>query len=236
MAAFGFARRCRPLVAAAPRLLSTAARTANEPASRVPLLIGGDFVDSAGEVAMPVRCPATQRLLATAPQATLAEMNAAVDAASAAFPSWSATSISNRARVMFKLQALIREHEDELASILSSEHGKTIEDAKGDIFRGLEVVEHGVPSSRGSCHTCRFFSCLRACSSHALTLRARLFALQHVPSLPCKWERPWRAWQTGRTSTPSACRLACALEVRLRPCRTRQLSSMRRCAHAPTFL
>lgn len=43
---------------------------------------------------------------------------------------------------MFKLQALIREHEDELAHLLSAEHGKTIDDAKGDIFRGLEVVEH----------------------------------------------------------------------------------------------
>jgi len=93
-------------------------------------------------VAMPVRDPATQRVLANAPQATLAEMNAAVDAAAAAFPGWAATSVSNRARVMFKLQALIREHEDELAAILSAEHGKTIDDAKGDIFRGLEVVEH----------------------------------------------------------------------------------------------
>ena len=125
------------------RALSTAAsKLSNESARRVPLLINGEFVESAGDVAMPVRCPATQRLLATAPQATLDEMNAAVDAASAAFPSWSATSVSNRARVMFKLQALIREHEEELAQLLSAEHGKTIDDAKGDIFRGLEVVEH----------------------------------------------------------------------------------------------
>merc|ERR1719214_230606 len=69
-------------------------------------------------------------------------MEAAVAAAQAAFPAWAATSVSNRARVFFKLQALIREHEDELAALLSAEHGKTIDDAKGDIFRGLEVVEH----------------------------------------------------------------------------------------------
>jgi len=135
-------RAPRQLCAATPRLLSTAAHVSTEPAQRVPLLINGKFVDSDGEVAMPVRCPATQRLLANAPQATTAEMNAAVDAASAAFPGWAGTSVSNRARVMFKLQALIRQHEDELAALLSSEHGKTIDDAKGDIFRGLEVVEH----------------------------------------------------------------------------------------------
>ena len=133
--------------AALPRLsiarLSTAQTAADDKSAlRVPLLINGEWVESASEVTMPVRCPATQRLLATAPQATQAEMTAAVDAAAAAFPAWSATSISNRVRVMFKLQALIRQHEDELAAILSSEHGKTIEDAKGDIFRGLEVVEH----------------------------------------------------------------------------------------------
>ena len=65
-----------------------------------------------------------------------------VEAAQAAFPSWSSTSVSNRARIFFKYQALIREHEEELAALLTSEHGKTIDDAKGDIFRGLEVVEH----------------------------------------------------------------------------------------------
>ena len=91
---------------------------------------------------MEVRCPATQNVVAVTPQATLDEMNAAVDAAAAAFPAWSSTSVSNRARVMFRLQALIRQHEDELARLLSLEHGKTIEDAKGDLFRGLEVVEH----------------------------------------------------------------------------------------------
>jgi len=124
------------------RALSTAQHSTNDSAPRVPLLINGEFVDSTGTVDMPIRSPVTQALLASVPQATQAEMHAAVDAASAAFPAWAATSVSNRARVMFKLQHLIRQHEDELAQLLSSEHGKTIEDAKGDIFRGLEVVEH----------------------------------------------------------------------------------------------
>merc|ERR1719231_2128973 len=108
----------------------------------VPLLINGNFVPSTSEKSVPVHNPATQELLAHTPIATAAEMKAAVAAAAAAFPAWSGTSVSNRARVMFKYQALIREHEDELAALLSAEHGKTIDDAKGDIFRGLEVVEH----------------------------------------------------------------------------------------------
>ena len=92
---------------------------------------------------MPVRCPATQRLLATAPQATLEEMNAAVDAASAAFhrgrrpppPTRRFASCSSCRRSSASTRR-------ELAQLLSAEHGKTIDDAKGDIFRGLEVVEH----------------------------------------------------------------------------------------------
>jgi len=129
----------RSLSSAAAGVAAAAAAAA----PRVPLLINGRLVDSEStDPGVPVRCPATQKLLATTPIATAAEMKAAVDAAKAAFPKWAATSVSNRARVMFKLQALIREHEDELAALLSAEHGKTIEDAKGDIFRGLEVVEH----------------------------------------------------------------------------------------------
>ena len=133
----------RALVRHSTRLFSTAAAAETAAAPSVPLLINGKFVKSVSTApGVPVRNPATQELLATTPIATAGEMRAAVDAAKAAFPAWAATSVSNRARVMFKLQALIRQHEDELAAILSSEHGKTIDDAKGDIFRGLEVVEH----------------------------------------------------------------------------------------------
>ena len=147
MAAGVLFRGARSRLLSAPavssRLLSTSAAVQEAVAPRVPLLIGGKFVDSSSTSPdVPVRNPATQKLLAMTPIATQEEMKAAVDAAKAAFPSWSGTSVSNRARVMFKLQALIRQHEEELAAILSAEHGKTIDDAKGDIFRGLEVVEH----------------------------------------------------------------------------------------------
>eukprot|EP01027_Heterolobosea_sp_BB2_P005355 GEZU01008203.1.p2 GENE.GEZU01008203.1~~GEZU01008203.1.p2 ORF type:complete len:238 (+),score=99.29 GEZU01008203.1:151-864(+) len=74
--------------------------------------------------------------------ATPEEMEEAAQAAQKAFKSWSGVSVSNRARVMFKLQALIRENMKELAATITKEQGKTLADAEGDVFRGLEVVEH----------------------------------------------------------------------------------------------
>src|SRR6478736_1663142 len=66
----------------------------------------------------------------------------AVDAALAAQPAWAATNPQRRARVMFKFKELIETNMDELAEMLSSEHGKVIADAKGDVQRGLEVIEY----------------------------------------------------------------------------------------------
>ncbi len=74
-------------------------------------------------------------------------LDAAVDAALAAQPAWAATNPQRRARVMFEFKRLVEAHMDELAHLLSSEHGKVIADAKGDIQRGLEVIEFccGIP-------------------------------------------------------------------------------------------
>ena len=79
--------------------------------------------------------------------ANAAEVQAAVDAAWAAFPSWAATPPLRRARVMFRLKDLIESNIDELGALLSEEHGKTVDDAKGSITRGIEVVEFacGIP-------------------------------------------------------------------------------------------
>ncbi len=76
-----------------------------------------------------------------------ATVDQAVAAAEAAFTEWSATNPQRRARVMFAFKALVEKHMDELARLLSSEHGKVIADSKGDIQRGLEVIEFacGVP-------------------------------------------------------------------------------------------
>ena len=86
--------------------------------------------------------PATQEVIAKVPQTTGAEINEAVAAAKEAFKTWRKTPITTRARIFLTYQALIREHMDELAELLTSEQGKTIADARGDVFRGLEVVEH----------------------------------------------------------------------------------------------
>src|SRR5438128_1636664 len=78
-----------------------------------------------------------------------ADLQKAVDAALAAQPGWAATNPQRRARVMFKYKALIEAHMDELAHLLSSEHGKVIADARGDVQRGLEVIELacGIPQA-----------------------------------------------------------------------------------------
>jgi malonate-semialdehyde dehydrogenase (acetylating)/methylmalonate-semialdehyde dehydrogenase len=85
--------------------------------------------------------PATGEVQAKVPLATVEELTAAVDAAAEAQKVWGATNPQRRARVMMKFGALINEHMEELAELVSKEHGKTIPDAKGDVQRGLEVVE-----------------------------------------------------------------------------------------------
>ena len=78
-----------------------------------------------------------------------ADLERAMEAARAAQPEWAATNPQRRARVMFNFKALVEANMDELAELLSSEHGKVIADSKGDIQRGLEVVEYacGIPSA-----------------------------------------------------------------------------------------
>ena len=109
---------------------------------RVPLLINGQFVPSRSEQWRDIVNPATQKLLARVPLATADEVDAAVVAASHAFKTWRKTPIGARARIFLKYQQLIRENMKELAAILTAEQGKTLADAEGDVFRGLEVVEH----------------------------------------------------------------------------------------------
>lgn len=105
-------------------------------------LINGQFVDSNTSEWIDITDPATQEVIAKVPQTTDDEINQAVAAAKAAFQTWRKTPITTRARIFLKYQALIRDHMDELAEILTAEQGKTIADARGDVFRGLEVVEH----------------------------------------------------------------------------------------------
>lgn len=108
----------------------------------VRLLIDGEWVESRSSEWHDIVNPATQQVLAKVPFATASEVDAAIAAAQRAFQTWKLTPIGARMRIMLKLQALIREHSKRIAAVLSAEQGKTIADAEGDIFRGLEVVEH----------------------------------------------------------------------------------------------
>mmetsp|Transcript_25900 Transcript_25900/g.72529 ORF Transcript_25900/g.72529 Transcript_25900/m.72529 type:complete len:550 (-) Transcript_25900:161-1810(-) len=123
-------------LSALPRPVADASNPPN-----LKLLINGEFVESAATELVDVTDPATQNVVSRIPLTTKSEFNAAVQAAKEAFPAWRDTPVSVRQRVMFKLQHLIREHTDELAANVSLEQGKTLADAKGDVFRGLEVVE-----------------------------------------------------------------------------------------------
>ncbi len=91
--------------------------------------------------------PATGEVQARVALATEGELAAAVASAKAAQPGWAATNPQRRARVFMKFVDLLNQNMDEIAEMLSREHGKTIEDAKGDIVRGLEVCEFviGIP-------------------------------------------------------------------------------------------
>lgn len=108
----------------------------------VKLLINGEFVESKTDQWRDVVNPATQEVLARVPFATQDEINAAVANAKEAFKTWRKTPIGARTRIFLKYQQLIRENIKELAAILTAEQGKTLADAEGDVFRGLEVVEH----------------------------------------------------------------------------------------------
>ncbi|WP_062114571.1 CoA-acylating methylmalonate-semialdehyde dehydrogenase [Aureimonas sp. AU40] len=112
----------------------------------------GHFIDGAHVAGTSGRTadvfnPATGQVSARVALASEAELQSAVDAARAAQLKWSAVNPQRRARVFIKFVELLNTHMQELAELLSAEHGKTVEDSKGDIVRGLEVCEFviGIP-------------------------------------------------------------------------------------------
>ncbi|WP_299726194.1 CoA-acylating methylmalonate-semialdehyde dehydrogenase [uncultured Endozoicomonas sp.] len=116
---------------------------------KIPLFINGEFVTSESSQSIPVINPATQEQLAELPFASEREMTAAVEGAKAAFKTWRKVPVSERARLMMRYCALLKEHHDELGELISKDMGKTFADAKGDVWRGIEVVEQAanIPSS-----------------------------------------------------------------------------------------
>lgn len=106
------------------------------------LFIDGKFVDSKTKEWIDLHNPATNEVVTRVPKTTSSEMQAAVDAAKKAYKSWSQTSILTRQGIMFRYQDLIRKNMKKLAENITTEQGKTLQDAEGDVLRGLQVVEH----------------------------------------------------------------------------------------------
>jgi malonate-semialdehyde dehydrogenase (acetylating)/methylmalonate-semialdehyde dehydrogenase len=103
--------------------------------------VSGNYISSVASQYIDVKNPASQELVGRVPESTPTEVQAAIASAQNAFLDWRTVPIQQRQRVMLEYQSLIRQHTDDLAYWISLENGKTLADAKGDIFRGLEVVE-----------------------------------------------------------------------------------------------
>ena len=108
----------------------------------VKLFLDGNLVESQARDWRDVVNPATQEVLARVPMCGADEIDRAVQSAAEAFKTWKKVPIAQRMRVMLKLQELVRRDMKKIAAVLTAEQGKTLADAEGDIFRGLEVVEH----------------------------------------------------------------------------------------------
>jgi malonate-semialdehyde dehydrogenase (acetylating)/methylmalonate-semialdehyde dehydrogenase len=113
----------------------------------VPHWIGGKPVESQSSVFADVFNPATGEVKRRVPLDGTAELEQAVAAATAAFPEWSNMPPLRRARVLFRFRDLLEKNSEKLAAVITSEHGKVLDDAKGEVMRGLEVVEFatGIP-------------------------------------------------------------------------------------------
>ncbi len=107
----------------------------------VPGLIEGRFEGHGSDEVDPIYDPATGETIATLPYSTPAEIDRAVRAASNAFPAWADTPVPDRAQVMFRFKALLEEHFEELAQLVTRENGKTLPESRGEVRRAIEVVE-----------------------------------------------------------------------------------------------
>ncbi|MDG1133290.1 MAG: CoA-acylating methylmalonate-semialdehyde dehydrogenase [Pseudomonadales bacterium] len=109
--------------------------------------VNGEVVQGTSGRSSDIYNPSLGEVSGTVSLATTSEVDSAIAAAQAAFPEWSGMNPQRRARVMFKFKSLVEAHADELALILSEEHGKVLADSQGDIQRGLDVIEFacGIP-------------------------------------------------------------------------------------------
>jgi len=110
--------------------------------------IDGEWVESESDQILDIVNPATQKTLAKVPMSTKAEVNAAIKAAKEAFPEWRQTPPLARVRCLFRLKELLEENFEQLSRVQTMEHGKTIDESRGETRRGIEMVEvaTGIPS------------------------------------------------------------------------------------------
>ena len=122
--------------------------TATAAVERLRNYIGGQWVDAPVPDSEPLYNPATGEVIAAVPMSDASDVDRAVQAAEAAFDAWRETPVLRRARVMFRYKQLLEEHKEELAAIITREHGKTLADARAELERGIEVVEFatGIPT------------------------------------------------------------------------------------------
>ena len=110
--------------------------------------VGGKWIPAQAKEYVDVHNPAVGSVIAKTPLSTRADLDAAVQAAAKAFPAWRDTPVVQRARTMFRFVHLLEQHAEEIARTVTTEHGKTIDEARGSVRRGIECVEVacGAPS------------------------------------------------------------------------------------------
>ncbi|TMB98580.1 MAG: CoA-acylating methylmalonate-semialdehyde dehydrogenase [Chloroflexi bacterium] len=108
----------------------------------LPNLIGSQWrVPADGAGALPVYNPATGEVIEQVPLSGAHDVDAAVQAAGRAYAAWSRTAVMERVRLMFRFKAVLEEHVEDLAAIITRHHGKTLEESRGEVRRGIEVVD-----------------------------------------------------------------------------------------------
>ena len=114
----------------------------------VPVFIAGEWQEINSVATSPVFNPSTGEIIAETPMGNATHVDAAVQAAAAAFPAWMETPAVERARVLFKFKTLLEENFEDIVRCNTREHGKTLVESRGDVKRGIEMVEFacGVPS------------------------------------------------------------------------------------------
>jgi malonate-semialdehyde dehydrogenase (acetylating)/methylmalonate-semialdehyde dehydrogenase len=108
---------------------------------RLKYLVAGEWRDTESGIYYEITNSSTGEVMAEAPRCTAEEVDAAVEAAAAAFPAWRDTPITKRVQVMFRLKSLLEENLHDLALLLATEMGKTYPEARGDVLKAIEVVE-----------------------------------------------------------------------------------------------